>query len=125
MALSRLETLMAGVGANALARVLFRDDVVYTPLGGTARTIDAQLVVRRDDVEAFDRGERRDVMARLVTRNDATNGINSVLRGSTVAVGGSVFVVESGEAGLDGLMRLELRRSTTVERSNGTWRSGD
>lgn len=123
MAPSRLETVMAGSGADALARNLFRDDVVYTPLGGTARTIGAQLVVERDETLAEELGETREQRARLVARRHATLGVDTVLRGSTVATDGTTWVVVAGEAGLDGLMRLDLQRKTGVERAPGGWRA--
>lgn len=123
MTASRLEQTMQGPGLIALAAALFRDDVTYTPRGGSARTIAAQLVVRRDETAIVEPGETREQIARLVTRNDETTGIEAVDRGASVVCDGVTWIVRAGEVGLDGLTRLDLVRFTDVSRAPGGYRA--
>jgi len=120
---SRLEQTLAEIGVAAFDRAFFREGVIYTPTGGTARTIRAQITPVRDEFEpGYDRGSRSTRRVRCCARNSATTGIDRVQQGDTVTADGIVYGVDSGTIGNDGITRLQLIRLSDVERGTANWR---
>lgn len=111
---SRLEQVIAEK-ALALAAGLFSSGVVYTPVEGVARDIEAQVAPERES-PSFDGGVTRNVArARMVTRATEPNGVATVQRGARVQAGTQVYAVDGGTVGRDGLTRLDLVRVGMVE----------
>lgn len=108
-------TLKSQMGDDAVKSFLnsaeFAESIVYTPSGGSPKTINAVIVRKRLDADQQDQGHLLENQCEVYVANDATSGVTSVTKGKDILS----FPERVGGASVDWFVE------DVIQKDDGMW----